>query len=108
MLDNDYLHNGLRLTLIEHDEYTRTRAQYDEDLVSDVESAFSLPLANNPYYGDIQPEFEDIYVFHTQAFRPRVPDFRVTYRYSPDTDPTTIELLAIAMVDNESSEENGF
>jgi hypothetical protein len=72
----------------------------DSSLMEEVECSFGITLSNNPYYGAPVPYTKELYVFRTQAFYPRVPSFRILYRYSPESDPFNVVLLSIELADD--------
>lgn len=87
--------------IFEADSYRIAKEKFgDSLLMEDVESQFGSALSNNPYFGKCVPFTKELFVFKTQAFYPRVPSFRVLYRYSPETDPFNVELLSIELADN--------
>lgn len=85
----------------EADSYRIAKERFgDSALMEDVESKFGIALFNNPYFGQRVPFTKELFVFKTQAFYPRVPSFRVLYRYSPEIDPFNVELLSIELADD--------
>jgi len=72
----------------------------DSRLMEQIESEFGMFLAKNPYYGEAIHLTKELFAFKTQAFLPRVPSFRILYRYSPEVDPFNVELLDIEPANN--------
>jgi hypothetical protein len=51
-------------------------------------------LARDPYYGEQLFPSSTLYFFHTTAYPPRVPSYRILYRYDLNK-PDLVELIAI-------------
>jgi len=87
--------------IFEADSYRIAKEKFgDSVLIADVESQFGSTLSNHPLFGKPVPFAKELYVFKTQAFNPRVPSFRVLYRYSIEKDPFNVELLSIQLADD--------
>jgi hypothetical protein len=98
---NQQAKTPIHVGLFEADSYRIAKEMFgDSVLMEDVESQFGSALSNNPYFGQRVPYTRELFVFKTQAFYPRVPSFRVLYRYSPDIDPFNVELLSIELADD--------
>jgi hypothetical protein len=61
--------------------------------MDEIRESFDYVLATNPYYGERLPGSQVLYIFRTTSFYPRAPAFRVLYRYDPEDDINTVELL---------------
>lgn len=85
------------LTIVETNEYAQRKEQHGSDpcLLDDIQRSFDLILANDPYLGEAVPFYPHVYVLRTTPYPPRVPSFRVLYRYDPADNPQQIELLAL-------------
>lgn len=85
-----------RVGLYESEEYRVMKARCgDIYQMDDVQQSFDLVLSENPYYGDRVPFDHNLYILITTPFPPRVPSYRVLYRYCEEEDRFNIELLAI-------------
>lgn len=82
-------------TIVESPTYGRLKEEYkDSLLIDELQRSFDLRLANDPLHGVPVPGHENTYVFTTDPYRPRVPSFRILYRYDKE-NPEEIELLAL-------------
>ena len=94
--------------LLESDSYRIAKEKFgDSALMEEVEGEFSSKLSDNPKYGDAVPYTNELFALRTQAFYPRVPSFRVLYRYPANgNDFGNVELLSIDLADDTPYEEN--
>jgi hypothetical protein len=84
--------------IVESESYIRDKARIQDDrLLDEVKFAFDLHLANDPYLGTPLSYFSGLYVLETESYLPRVPSFRVLYKYD-ENNPQEIELLAIERI----------
>lgn len=101
------LKTPFQVEVFEADSYRIAKERFgDSRLMDDVEGRFGILLAQNPNYGQPVPFTKELFVFKTQAFYPRVPSFRILYRYSPEIDPFNVELLSIELADDTPYENN--
>lgn len=85
--------------VVESEAYQRAAANYGNALIMDeVKDSFDFVLSVNPHFGDLVLGLNNIYVFQTVEFYPRMPSFRVIYKYDPEEDLQAVELLHIEPV----------
>jgi hypothetical protein len=66
--------------------------------MDEIKENFDYVLAANPTFGTPIPGMANLYVLRTTSFYPRAPSFRVLYKYDPEEDLNTVELLYIEPV----------
>lgn len=85
--------------IVESEAYRRAAENYgDARTMDEIKESFDFILSVEPEYGHRVPPFENLYVFQTTEFYPRMPAFRVIYRYDPEDDLQVVELLHIEPV----------
>lgn len=95
-------HNNF-LTLVETQSYLEAKTNCGWALVEELEEGYSIALATDPEFFDKVPSTKDLYILRTRDFGPRIPAFRILFRYIPLDNPNIVELISISSINGAES-----